>query len=73
MYPSYALSLAHPSCHCGRGTGAASVDEGVPDLALARDQIRSIMIGPKLGRGSGSILYHHRGDPFVVSRLTCCQ
>jgi hypothetical protein len=32
-------------CHRGRGASAAGVDEGVQDLAPARDQIRSVMIG----------------------------
>ena len=40
MYPGYASSLAQPSCHCSRGTGAANVDKGVPDSALARVLIR---------------------------------
>ena len=49
MYPSYALSLASLSCHCGRGTGAAGVDVGVPDLALAKVQIRLFMAGAEVG------------------------
>ena len=44
----------------------ASVDEGVPDLAPARDQIRSVVIGAELGRGSRSSLYHHQGIIKVV-------
>ena len=63
----FALSLASPSCHRGRGAGAAGVDEGVLDLSLSRDQIRSVMIGAELGRGSRSGLYHHRGGPSVTS------
>ena len=39
----------------------AGVDEGVPDLDSARDQIRSVVIGAELGRGSRSGLYHHQG------------
>ena len=45
----------------------AGVDEGVLDLALARDQIWSVVIGAELGRGSRSGLYHHRGGPSVVN------
>ena len=41
MFPGFALSSAPPSCHRGRGAAAAGVDEGVPDLAPVRDQIRS--------------------------------
>ena len=67
MFPSFALSSSPPSCHHGRGASAASVDEGVPNLALARDQIWSVMIGAELGRGFGSGLYYHRGGPSVVS------
>ena len=57
----FALSLALPSCHHGRGAGVASVDVGVPDLALASDQIQSVMTGAELGRGSRSrsSLYYH--------------
>ena len=57
MFPSFALSSSPPSYHRGRGAGAADVDEGVPDLALARDQIWSVVIGAKLDRGSRSGLY----------------
>ena len=39
MYPGYASTLAQPSCHRGGGTGAANIDEGVLDPALARVQI----------------------------------
>ena len=67
MFPSFALSLAPPSYHHGHGGGAAGVDEGVPDLALARDQIRSVVTGAELGRGSRSGLYHHRGSASAVS------
>ena len=49
MYPGYALSLAQPSCHCGHGTGATGVEEGVPDPAPARVQIRLVMTGAKVG------------------------
>jgi hypothetical protein len=59
VFPGFALSSASSSYHRGRGASAASVDEGVPDMALARDQIRSIMTGAELGRGSGFGLYHH--------------
>jgi hypothetical protein len=52
MFPVFALSSAPPSCHRGREAGAAGVDEGVPDLASARSQIRLVVIGAKLGRGS---------------------
>ena len=58
MFPGFALLSAPPSYHCGRRAGAASVDEGVLDLALARDQIWSVVIGAEPGRGSGSSLYH---------------
>ena len=67
MFTSFALSSALSSYHRGHGAGAASIDEGVPDLALARDQIHSVVIGAKLGRGSRSGLYHRRGSPSVVS------
>jgi hypothetical protein len=67
MIPGFALSLASPFCHHSRRASAADVDEGLPDLALARDQIRSIMTGAELGRGSGSSLYLHRGGPSIVS------
>jgi hypothetical protein len=67
VFPSFALLLAPSSCRRGHGAGAAGVDEWVPDLALARDQIRSVMIGAELGRGSKSGLYRRRGDPFTVS------
>ena len=67
MFPGFALSSALPSCHHDRRVGAAGVDEGVPDLAPARDKIWSVMIGAKLGRGSGFGLYHHRGGPSAVS------
>ena len=59
MFPGFALLLALPSYHHDRGASAADVDKGVPDLALARDQIQLIVIGAELGRGSGSSLYHH--------------
>ena len=67
MFPSFALLLAPPSCHRGHGASAAGVDEGVRDLAPARDQIRSVMIGAKIGRGSESGLYHHQGGPSAIS------
>ena len=59
MFPGSALSSAPPSCNHDRRVGAASIDEGVPDLASARDQIWLVMIGAELGRGSRSNLYHH--------------
>jgi len=59
MFPGFVLSLTPPSYHRGRGAGAAGVDKGVPDLALARDQIRSVVIGAELGRGSRFGLYHY--------------
>ena len=43
MFPGFALSSAPPSCHHDRGAGAADVDEGVIDLALARVQIWSVI------------------------------
>ena len=57
MFLGFALSSAPPSCHHGHGAGAAGVDEGVPDLASAKDQIRSVVIGVELGRGSRFGLY----------------
>ena len=59
MFPGFALSLVPPSCHHGRGAGAVGIDERVPDLAPARDQIQSVVIGAELGRGSKFGLYHH--------------
>ena len=41
--------LAQPSCHRGHGIGAVAIDEGVPDLALARVRIRLVVIGAKVG------------------------
>ena len=67
MFLGFALSLAPSSYHRSRGAGANGVDEGVPDLASARDQIRSVMIGAELGRGSRSSFYHRRGSPSAVS------
>ena len=67
MFLGFALLLAPPSCHHGRGAGAAGIDEGVPDLALASDQIRSVVIGAELGRGSRFGLYRRRGGPSTVS------
>jgi hypothetical protein len=59
VFPGYALSSAPLSCHCGHGADAAGVDEGVLDLAPARDrQIRSVVIGAELDRRSRSGLYH---------------
>ena len=49
MYPGYASSSAPRSCHSGRETGAACVDEGVLDLALTRVQIRQVMTGAEVG------------------------
>ena len=49
MFHGFALLLAPPSCHRGRRVGAAGVDEGVPDLALARVQIWLVMIGVEVG------------------------
>ena len=51
MFPGFVLSSAPRSYHRGYGAGGASVDEGVPDLARARDQIRLVVTGAKLGRG----------------------
>jgi hypothetical protein len=48
-YPGYASSSAPPSCHRGHGTGAADVDEGVPDPALARVRIRLVLTGAEVG------------------------
>ena len=67
MFPGFALSSAPPSCNHDRRVGAASIDEGVPDLASARDQIRSVVIGAELGRGSKFGLYHRRGSPSSIS------
>lgn len=66
MFSGFALLSAPPSCHHGRRASVASVDEGVPDLAPARDQIRSVVLGAELGRGSRSDLYRHRGSPSVI-------
>ena len=49
MYPGYASLLAQPSYLRGQGTSAAGVDEGVPDLALARVWIWLVMTGAKVG------------------------
>ena len=67
MFPGFALSLAPMSYHRDRGAGAARVDEAVPDLAPARDQIQSILTSAELGRGSRSSFYHRRGSPSAVS------
>jgi hypothetical protein len=67
VFPGFTLSSAPQSYHRGHKTGAAGVDEGVSDMALARDQIRSVMIGAELGRGSRSGLYHCQGGPSAVS------
>ena len=67
MFSGFALLSAPPSCHHGRRASVASVDEGVPDLAPARDQIWSVVTGAELGRGSRSSLYNHQGDPSIVS------
>ena len=67
MFPGFALLSAPSSYHRGCGAGVTSVDEGVTDLALARDQIWSVMIGTELGRGFGSSLYHRRGSHFAIS------
>jgi hypothetical protein len=67
VFPSFALLSARLSCHHSCRAGAADVDEGVPDLALAMDQIQPVMTGAELGRGFGSGLYHHRGGPSAVS------
>jgi hypothetical protein len=37
------------SCHHGHRASAAGVDEGVPDLALARVQIQSAVVGAEVG------------------------
>ena len=49
MYPGYASSLAQPYCHHGRRTGAADIDEGVPDLAPARARIWLVMTCAEVG------------------------
>ena len=49
MYPGYASSSAQLTCHRGRGTAAAGIDEGVPDLTPARLQIQLVMIGAEVG------------------------
>ena len=67
MFPGFALLLAPWSYHHSRGAGAAGVDEGVQDLASDRDQIRSVVKGAELGRGSEFGLYHCRGGPSTVS------
>jgi hypothetical protein len=59
VFPGIALSSTPLSCHRDCGASAVGVDEGVPDLALVRDQIRSVIIGAKLGRGFRSGLYYH--------------
>ena len=59
MFSIYTLLLAPSSCHHAHGVRAANVDEGVPDLALARDQIWLVVIGAELGRGFRSGLYRH--------------
>jgi hypothetical protein len=63
----FALSSTPLSCHRDRRSGAAGVDEGVLDLAPAKDQIQLVMTGAELGRGSRFSLYHHRGGPSTVS------
>ena len=67
MFPGFALLLALPSHHHGRGAGVVDIDEGVTDLALAREQIWSVVIGAKLGRRSRFDLYRHQGGPSTVS------
>jgi hypothetical protein len=67
VFPSFALLSGPPSCHRGRGASAADIDEGVTDLAPARDQIRSVMIGAELGRGYRSSLYRCRDGPSTIS------
>jgi hypothetical protein len=67
MFLGFALSSTPSSYHRGRGVGAAGVDEGVPDLALARDKIWSVVTSAELGRGSRSSLYHYRGGPSAIS------
>ena len=49
MYPGYASSLAQSSCHHGRGTSAASVDEGVPHQSPIRVRIRLVVTGVEVG------------------------
>jgi hypothetical protein len=41
--------LLRQSCHCGHRTGAAGVDEGVPDLAPAMVRIRLVVAGAEVG------------------------
>jgi hypothetical protein len=41
--------LAQPPYHHGRRTGAIGVDEGVPDLALARVHIQLVVRGAEVG------------------------
>ena len=41
--------MAQSSCHRGRGTSAAGIDEGVPDPTPARVQIWLVMTGTKVG------------------------
>ena len=49
MFPGYALLSAPPSCHRGRRAGVTDVDEGIPDLVLARVQIWLVMTGAEVG------------------------
>ena len=67
MFPSFALLSAPSSCHRGPRASVTGVDKGVPDLAPARDHIRSVMTGAELGRGSRSGLYHRQGGPSTIS------
>jgi hypothetical protein len=48
-YLGYASSLVQPSCHRGRGIGAAGFDKGVPDPAQDRARIRLVMTGAEVG------------------------
>ena len=49
MFHGFVLSSAPPSYHHDHGAGAVGVDEGVPDLALAKVWIQLVMRGAKVG------------------------
>ena len=67
MFLGFALSSALPSYHHGHRGGATGVDEGVLDLAPARDQIWSVVTGAEVGRESKSGLYYSRGGSSAVN------